>query len=45
MLSVNDLELTVKKALELGAKGYLSKRCSLDELPAQLEPFMPAGFI
>lgn len=32
MLSVNDSELTVKKALELGAKGYLSKRCSLDEL-------------
>lgn len=28
MLSVNDSELTVKKALELGAKGYLSKRCS-----------------
>ncbi len=32
MLSVNDSELTVKKALELGAKGYLSKRCSPDEL-------------
>ncbi|MCW9698449.1 response regulator [Avibacterium sp. 20-129] len=32
MLSVNDSELIVKKALELGAKGYLSKRCSPDEL-------------
>ncbi|MDY4594979.1 MAG: response regulator [[Pasteurella] aerogenes] len=32
MLSVNDSELTVKKALELGVKGYLSKRCSPDEL-------------
>ncbi|MCW9732245.1 transcriptional regulator UhpA [Avibacterium sp. 20-15] len=32
MLSVNDSEFIVKKALELGAKGYLSKRCSPDEL-------------
>ncbi|KAA6209209.1 response regulator [Avibacterium paragallinarum] len=32
MLSVNDSEFMVKKALELGAKGYLSKRCSPDEL-------------
>lgn len=32
MLSVNDSEFVVKKALELGAKGYLSKRCSPDEL-------------
>ncbi|OOF80445.1 response regulator [Rodentibacter caecimuris] len=32
MLSVNDSEIMVKKALELGAKGYLSKRCSPDEL-------------
>ncbi|WP_341350070.1 response regulator [Rodentibacter trehalosifermentans] len=32
MLSVNDSEIVVKKALELGAKGYLSKRCSPDEL-------------
>lgn len=32
MLSVNDSELIVKKALELGAKGYLSKRCSAEEL-------------
>ncbi|OBW91208.1 transcriptional regulator [Gallibacterium salpingitidis] len=32
MLSVNDSEVIVKKALELGAKGYLSKRCSPDEL-------------
>lgn len=32
MLSVNDSEMIVKKALESGAKGYLSKRCSPDEL-------------
>ncbi|TNG95297.1 response regulator [Pasteurellaceae bacterium USgator11] len=32
MLSVNDSELTIKKALELGAKGYLSKRCNPDDL-------------
>lgn len=32
MLSVNDSEMVVKKALEQGAKGYLSKRCSPDEL-------------
>lgn len=32
MLSVNDSDLIVKKALELGAKGYLSKRCSAEEL-------------
>ncbi|OOF35541.1 transcriptional regulator UhpA [Rodentibacter heidelbergensis] len=32
MLSVNDSEIVVKKALEQGAKGYLSKRCSPDEL-------------
>ncbi|MFZ7216956.1 response regulator [Avibacterium avium] len=32
VLSVNDSEFMVKKALELGAKGYLSKRCSPDEL-------------
>ncbi len=32
MLSGNDSEFMVKKALELGAKGYLSKRCSPDEL-------------
>ncbi|QIM69401.1 MULTISPECIES: response regulator [Basfia] len=32
MLSVNDSEMIVKKALELGAKGYLSKRCSPEEL-------------
>lgn len=32
MLSVNDSEMIVKKALEQGAKGYLSKRCSPDEL-------------
>lgn len=32
MLSVNDSDVIVKKALELGAKGYLSKRCSPEEL-------------
>ncbi|MFC0308143.1 response regulator [Gallibacterium trehalosifermentans] len=32
MLSVNDSEVMVKKALELGAKGYLSKRCSPEAL-------------
>lgn len=32
MLSVNDSALIIKKALELGAKGYLSKRCSPEEL-------------
>lgn len=32
MLSVNDSEMVIKKALEQGAKGYLSKRCSPDEL-------------
>ena len=32
MLSVNDSDVMVRKALELGAKGYLSKRCSPDEL-------------
>lgn len=32
ILSVNDSDLIVKKALELGAKGYLSKRCSAEEL-------------
>ncbi|OOF56968.1 transcriptional regulator UhpA [Rodentibacter myodis] len=32
MLSVNDSEMSVKKALELGAKGYLSKGCSPEEL-------------
>ncbi|MGC7559755.1 response regulator [Pasteurella sp. PK-2025] len=32
MLSVNDSEMMVRKALELGAKGYLSKRCHPDEL-------------
>ncbi len=32
MLSVNDSYIMVRKALELGAKGYLSKRCHPDEL-------------
>ncbi|MGC6248188.1 response regulator [Bisgaard Taxon 45] len=32
MLSVNDSDIMVRKALELGAKGYLSKRCHPDEL-------------
>ncbi|MDG6895090.1 response regulator [Volucribacter amazonae] len=32
MLSVNDSEIMVRKAFELGAKGYLSKGCSPDEL-------------
>ncbi|OOH92444.1 DNA-binding response regulator [Pasteurellaceae bacterium 15-036681] len=32
MLSVNDSDVMIKKALELGAKGYLSKRCSPNEL-------------
>ncbi|EKO3639276.1 transcriptional regulator UhpA [Vibrio metschnikovii] len=32
MLSVHDSPAMVEKALELGAKGYLSKRCSPDEL-------------
>ncbi|PJG86232.1 transcriptional regulator UhpA [Conservatibacter flavescens] len=32
MLSVNDSDLIIRKAFELGAKGYLSKRCSPDEL-------------
>lgn len=32
MLSVNDSDLMIRKALERGAKGYLSKRCSPDEL-------------
>ena len=32
MLSVNDSDFTVRKAFELGAKGYLSKRCSPEEL-------------
>ncbi|XWY19324.1 response regulator [Bisgaard Taxon 45] len=32
MLSVNDSNIMVRKALELGAKGYLSKRCHPDEL-------------
>ena len=32
MLSVHDSPAMVEKSLELGAKGYLSKRCSPDEL-------------
>ncbi|MGC9421912.1 MULTISPECIES: transcriptional regulator UhpA [Vibrio] len=32
MLSVHDSPAMVEKAFELGAKGYLSKRCSPDEL-------------
>lgn len=32
MLSVNDSAVIVRKALELGAKGYLSKRCNPAEL-------------
>lgn len=32
MLSVHDSTAMVEKSLELGAKGYLSKRCSPDEL-------------
>ncbi len=32
MLSVHDTAAMVEKALEAGAKGYLSKRCSPDEL-------------
>lgn len=32
MLSVNDSAVIVKKSLELGAKGYLTKRCSPTEL-------------
>ncbi|OOF70859.1 response regulator [Rodentibacter caecimuris] len=32
MLSVNDSEFIVKKSLELGAKGYLSKRCNPEQL-------------
>lgn len=32
MLSGNDSELVVKQALEYGAKGFLTKRCSRDEL-------------
>ncbi|TDQ57010.1 LuxR family two component transcriptional regulator [Mesocricetibacter intestinalis] len=32
MLSVNDSAVIIKKALELGAKGYLSKRCNPLEL-------------
>lgn len=32
MLSVHDSSTMVEKSLELGAKGYLSKRCSPDEL-------------
>ncbi|WP_301099507.1 response regulator [Otariodibacter sp.] len=32
MLSVNDSDIIVRKALEYGAKGYLSKRCNPEEL-------------
>ena len=32
MLSVHDSAAMVEKALEMGARGYLSKRCSPDEL-------------
>ncbi|MGV2987630.1 transcriptional regulator UhpA [Vibrio sp. E150_011] len=32
MLSVHDSPAMVEKALELGARGYLTKRCSPDEL-------------
>ncbi len=32
MLSVHDSPAMVEKSLKLGAKGYLSKRCSPDEL-------------
>ncbi|MEZ9540591.1 transcriptional regulator UhpA [Vibrio sp. 10N.222.52.C3] len=32
MLSVHDSPAMVEKSLELGAKGYLSKRCNPDEL-------------
>ncbi|PSW14282.1 transcriptional regulator UhpA [Photobacterium rosenbergii] len=32
MLSVHDSPSVVEKALEVGARGYLSKRCSPDEL-------------
>ncbi|AFU19295.1 response regulator [Actinobacillus suis] len=32
MLSVNDSAVIIRKALELGAKGYLSKRCNPSEL-------------
>lgn len=32
MLSVNDSAVMIRKALELGAKGYLSKRCNPTEL-------------
>ncbi|KLV04810.1 transcriptional regulator [Photobacterium aquae] len=32
MLSVHDSASVVEKALEVGARGYLSKRCSPDEL-------------
>jgi len=32
MLSVHESSMMVKKALDLGAKGFLSKRCSPDEM-------------
>lgn len=32
MLSIHDSSVMVEQALELGAKGYLTKRCSPDEL-------------
>ena len=43
MLSVNDSEMIVKKALESGAKGYLSKRCSPDELVQAVRPVYAGG--
>lgn len=43
MLSVNDSELMIRKALELGAKGYLSKRCNPDELVQAVRTVFAGG--
>ncbi|MFM2481946.1 transcriptional regulator UhpA [Celerinatantimonas sp. YJH-8] len=43
MLSVHDSPAMVEKALEYGARGYLSKRCSPDELIQAIRTCMQGG--
>lgn len=45
MLSVHDSAAIVEKALESGARGYLTKRCSPDELVQAVRTVASGGVI